>query len=170
MKSVGGVAVAADITLPASGVEEELAGYLWFTAGGENYAVTIGRVKEVIRPRRVTPVPGAPAAIMGILSQRGAIIPILDLSERLGFPTSSTATSRRIIVVRKGEGGCGLLVNRVGRVVMEPASNLEPVPGELPATERKFISGAIRYKGALLLLLDLDRLLDPGTGLSPEAG
>jgi purine-binding chemotaxis protein CheW len=145
---------------PESGPGEELAGFLWFTVGGENYALDIRRVREVIRPRRVTPVPGAPTVVMGILSHRGAIVAILDLWLRLGVPGSSAAASRRIIVVRKGDGCCGLLVDGVGRVVKLPLSALEPVSVECPALDQEMFSGMIRYKGALLKLLDLDKMLD----------
>ncbi len=151
---------AAD--LPESGGKEKLTGFLWFTVGGENYAVENQRVKEVILPRRVTPVPRAPEAMTGILSHRGAIIGVMDLSARLGLEETLASALQRIIVVRMGEGLCGLLVNRVGRVIMRPITAVEPLPKELQGTEYEFVFGIIRYKGAQLLLLDLDKILDLG--------
>ena len=122
----------------------------------------IHRVKEVLRPRRVTPVPRCPGVIRGIISHRGAIMAILDLAGRLGLESVSTPALQRIIAIRMGEGSCGLLVNRVGRVVMRPRSAVEPPPRELPPGQHPFVSGTIRYKGAQLLLLDLDKILDIG--------
>ncbi len=142
--------------------KEELRGFLWFTVGGESYAVEIHRVKEVLRPRRVTTVPRSPEVIRGIISHRGAILAILDLAGRLGVESVSTSALQRIIAVRMGEGCCGLLVNRVGRVVMRPRSAVEPPPRDLPPGQYPFVSGTIRYKGAQLLLLDLDKILDIG--------
>ncbi len=148
--------------LPESCLEELPTGFLWFTVGGENYAVPIQHVKEVIRPRRITPVPRSPAALTGIISHRGALIAILDLAGRLGIVSTTAFAVQRIIVVRKGEGYCGLLVNRVGRVVMRRPSEVEPVPRDLPVALHEFVSGAIRYKGARLFLLELDKILDIG--------
>jgi purine-binding chemotaxis protein CheW len=148
--------------VPESGMHEELTGFLGFTVGGETHAIELDRVREIIRPRRVTPVPQAPVSITGILSHRGAIITVLDLSGRLGIDHGSTSGSKRIIVVRKGGGLCGLLVDGVGRVVMLSASSVEPVPAGLTAENREFVSGVARYRGAMLILLNLDKVLDIG--------
>lgn len=147
---------------PESAAEEELAGFLMFMVGGENYAVEIDRVRETIRPRRVTPVPRAPESIMGIISHRGAIISVLDLSKRLGLDHSSSVVAGRIIVVRKGGGFCGLLVDAVGKVVMLPLSTVEPVPAGPPTENREFISGIARHRGLMLILLNLDKVLEIG--------
>jgi purine-binding chemotaxis protein CheW len=156
------VRTAGTAEFPESCLEELPNGFLWFTVGGENYAVHIKHIKEVIRTRRVTPVPRSPAALTGIISHRGALIPILDLAGRFGVENSVGFAAQRIIVVRKGEGYCGLLVNRVGRVVMRRLSEIGAAPRELPVALHAFVSGAIRYKGALLFLLELDKILDIG--------
>ena len=148
--------------VPESAREEELAGFLSFTVVGETYAVEIGRVRETIRPRRVTPVPRAPESISGIISHRGAIISVLDLSKRLGLDHNSSAGAGRIVVVRKGGGFCGLLVDGVGRVVMLPSSAVEPAPAGQAAENREFVSGIARHRGVMLILLNLDKVLDIG--------
>ena len=147
---------------PEFAVEKELAGFLVFMIGGEKYAVEIDRVRETLRPRRVTPVPRAPESITGIISHRGAIISVLDLTGRLGLDQSSSDGAGRIIVVRKGGGFCGLLVDGVGKVVMLPPSTIEPIPAGPAAANREFVSGIVRHRGAMLILLNLDKVLDIG--------
>lgn len=147
---------------PELAAEEELAGFLVFMVGGENYAVEIDRVRETLRPRRVTPVPRAPESITGIISHRGAIISVLDLTGRLCLDMSSPAGAGRIIVVRKGSGFCGLLVDRVDRVVMLQPSAIEPLPAGSVGENREFVSGIVRHRGAMLILLNLDKVLDIG--------
>jgi purine-binding chemotaxis protein CheW len=148
--------------VPVSVPDEEPSGFLLFTIGGETYAIEIERVRETIRPRRVTPVPRAPESITGIISHRGAIISILDLSKRVGHEQSTATNAGRIIVVRNGRGLCGLLVVGVGRVVMVPPSAVEPAPAMPVAENREFVSGIVRHRGAMLILLNLDKVLDIG--------
>jgi purine-binding chemotaxis protein CheW len=148
--------------VPESVPKEEPAGFLSFTIGGETYAIEIERVRETIRPRRVTPVPRAPESITGIISHRGTIISVLDLSKRVGLEQRAATSTGRIIVVRNGGGLCGLLVDGVGRVVMVPPSAVEPAPAMPVAENREFVSGIVRHRGAMLILLDLDKVLDIG--------
>jgi purine-binding chemotaxis protein CheW len=148
--------------VPESVPEEEPSGFLSFTIGGETYAIEIDRVRETIRPRRVTPVPRAPESITGIISHRGAIISVLDLSKRVGLEQRAATSTGRIIVVRNGGGLCGLLVDGVGRVVMVPPSAVEPAPVMPVAENREFVSGIVRHRGDMLILLNLDKVLEIG--------
>src|SRR5574341_1111267 len=60
--------------------------YLCFRVAAEEYAISLMDIKEIIKPRQVTEVPHAPGFIKGIISLRGAIIPIVDMRLRMGFP------------------------------------------------------------------------------------
>ena len=140
--------------------EESVSAFLRFNVGTETYVVAIDQVKEIIRPRRITPVPRAPVFIKGILSHRGAIIPVLDLTTRLGFGVGHHAGTARIVVVRKGSGLCGILVDGIGRVIMLPTSAVEPAPVAPSGGNSEFVSGIARQRGQLMVLLNLDKVLD----------
>ena len=146
----------------ATDVEEEQTGLISFDVCGESHALQIDRVKEIIRPRRVTVVPRMPDFITGILSHRGAIIPVLDLAQRLGHEKRVCSGSERIIVIRSEGGLCGLQVDRMGRFVRQPLSAFEPVPVSQDDARREFVSGITRYRGSMLILLDIDKVLDIG--------
>ena len=57
--------------------------YLSFILSGEEYAIDIMMIKEIIKPVETTHVPRAPEIIMGIISLRGTILPIFNLRKRL---------------------------------------------------------------------------------------
>ena len=50
-----------------------------FTLGGRRFGLPASRVEEVIEGAAVTPVPGAPAALRGLLNHRGRIVACTDL-------------------------------------------------------------------------------------------
>lgn len=79
--------------------EEEL---LIFRAGGERYAFRVADVSEVLRECRVTPVPGAPRVVAGVIQVRGEIRPVYDLRRKLGLPEMEGETGA--VILMRGNG------------------------------------------------------------------
>ncbi len=150
-------------TLPLQ-EEEAAAGeytqFLCFSIAGEEYAVNILDIKEIVKPREVTEVPRAPRFVSGILSLRGLIIPVFDMHLRLGLPKGEPTGRERIVVVKKGEEFCGLAVDKVVKVVKIAHKSLEQAPTVLDSIDREFVSGLGRYEGRIFILLDLANVLD----------
>jgi len=139
--------------------EEEQLQLLTFQLGGEEYALNIMDIKEIIRPRETTEVPRTPDYIMGIFSLRGAIIPVFDVSLRLGLPKSERGPQNRIVVVKSQEHLFGLHVDSVIQVLDIPLSRIEPPPEILGGVEGEFLRGIGRIEDRLIILLNLDRIL-----------
>jgi purine-binding chemotaxis protein CheW len=141
----------------AAGNEIEV---LTFTLAGEQYAVNIERILEIVRPRAVTRVPNAGANVVGILSLRGLIVTIVDVRARLRHPPAPAASAdARIIVVEQGGETLGFQVDRVLRVVKLDAAAVEAQPVVHSSEQTESIRGVFQHSGALTILLDLDKLL-----------
>jgi purine-binding chemotaxis protein CheW len=134
--------------------------YLCFRVASEDYAVNLMDIKEIIKPREITEVPHAPAFVKGIISLRGIIIPILDMRLRLGFPPAQASSRERFIIVKKGEGFCGLLVDEVYQVINLDQQPIERPPAVLEGTDREFVSGIGRRDESIYILMDLEKVLD----------
>ena len=133
---------------------------LCFRVADEMYGVDIMELKEIIKPRETTEVPHAPPYIAGVISLRGIIIPVFVLRERLGLLPLESGGKERIIVVKKGEGLCGILVDEVIQVVRIAASSVEHPPAVLDGIDREFVSGIGRHEGKIIILLTMDKVLD----------
>ena len=153
-----------DQVLSVSALEEASATmmkeFLCFKVANETYAVSILEIKEIIKPRTVTEVPRVPDFVSGVLSLRGIIIPVFQMRHRLGLPRVGASGKERIIVVKQGEGFCGLLVDEVIQVVKISAEGIEPPPTVLDGIDRDFVSGIGRHEGQMLILLNLGKILD----------
>jgi purine-binding chemotaxis protein CheW len=147
---------------PAVNLEEAASQeLLCFRVASEEYALNIMDIKEIIKPREVTEVPRVPPFVSGVLSLRGIIIPIFDMSARLGLTKGSCSGKERIIVVKNGEEGfSGILVDEVVQVVRIEDRFLEPPPTVLEGIDRDFVSGIGRYHGRMLILLNMEKILD----------
>ena len=129
-----------------------------FSVGGEEYAIDIMRIKEIIQPQKITTVPKVPAFIEGVIELRGAILPVIDLRKRFDLPaTPATRASKYIIVGLEGRI-VGLVVDAVGEVLRIPAAEVSPPPA-LQGDAGQYFSGVCRHDGRIVFILELDRIL-----------
>jgi purine-binding chemotaxis protein CheW len=131
-----------------------------FRIGGEDYAVDIMRVREIIHPLPITPVPRAPAFVEGVVRLRGEVIPVVDVRKRLGVEACPPTRRTRFLVVNVAGRRLGLVVDEVCEVLRLPRSELRAAPALGPPGAPRFFLGAC---GAprLRLLLNVKALLDP---------
>ena len=134
----------------------ELGDALVVVAHGARFALPMHRVAEVRAYARETPVPGAPAAIRGIVEREGAPVHLLDLSRRL-FGSPAEAGERACIVFLHhvaGHGAVAMMVDDVERIVERPTAAAEQ-PSAFAC-----VAGAIDDAEGALPLLDVDGLFE----------
>jgi len=135
--------------------EKDLVEFLSFRLGTEVYAVPLIRIQQIIKPRPVTLVPGAPEYIIGIISLRGTVIPIFDLRKRLGLPITEPTRSSRIIIIKlEDETVSGVLVDQVMEVARVPQASIEATPAVFSGIEGEFIDGIARHKNQMMIVLN----------------
>ncbi len=133
---------------------------LTFVLAGEQYALDIEHIVEIVTPREVTRVPNAEEGIVGIISLRGTIVTVVDARSRLRHPRGNgDHPDRRIIVVEKSGETLGFEVDRVLRVVKTDPGAIEPHPVVHASEQHEAIRGVFRHADALTILLDFDKLL-----------
>ena len=162
-KEQAGKRRAAEAAKTEEQITQEHLELLTFVIAGENYAVDIERIVEIVTPRPVTRIPNAASSIVGIVSLRGTIVTLVDVRRKLrhhaaGEPTPDT----RIVVIDFRNETIGFIVDRVLRVVKAAATEIEAHPVVHAAELDDSIRGVFRAGGALTILLDLDKLLDSG--------
>ncbi len=129
---------------------------LVFSIGEKDYGVDITQVREVIRKKKVTPVPETAAFVEGVFSSRGRVIPLINLRKKLGM-TSEEVSSGRVIITTIRDHWTGILVDQVKAIItLEPGAVTRP--DEMLQGAGYFV-GVARWKGQLVLLIDLPGFL-----------
>ncbi|MBI5548152.1 MAG: chemotaxis protein CheW [Deltaproteobacteria bacterium] len=131
-----------------------------FVVGGEEYAVDIMRIKEIIPPSRITPVPHAPEFIEGVINLRGAIIPVIDLRRRLSMPLQAPTKKSKYVICTVGGRRVGLVVDAVTEVLRIPRSAIRRAPAMLTRSGPRFFLGVCGPPERLKLLLNVKALLE----------
>ena len=136
--------------------------WLTFFLGGEEYALEIQQVREILKAPAITDVPRAPAHVLGVIMVRGEVITVFDPRRRLGLPAAVHGRQARVIVCDAGDGPRGLLVDAVSQVVRLPGSAVELRPRGVGAVSGEDIAAIGRDRDRFVILLDLASLLHDG--------
>jgi purine-binding chemotaxis protein CheW len=144
-------------------IKQEDAQYLTFLLGNEMFAIDILGIKEIIEYGSLTSVPMMPEFIRGVINLRGSVVPVLDLSARIGR-SSSAVTRRTCIVIIETDNEdekqvMGVVVDSVSEVLEIPATEIEPPPSFGAKIRGDFISGMGKVKDRFVIILDADKVL-----------
>lgn len=112
-----------------------------FFLAGEMFAVNAADVQEVMLHQELTPVPGSPAHIVGLLNLRGHIMPAVDLRRRLHFAERPQGDDPSILVLKTQDGLLSVVVDSIGDVLELAQEKWEPSPETLAQKHRRFVFG-----------------------------
>lgn len=137
--------------------------YLGLFIGGEEYAIGILRVKEILQFEALTRVPGTPPSIRGVINVRGSVVPVVDLAVKFGLPeTAVTARTCVVIVEVEVEGErtvMGVMADSVSQVFDLVADDIQAPPAFGTRVHVEYLLGMGRAGKRFSLILDIDRLL-----------
>jgi purine-binding chemotaxis protein CheW len=132
---------------------------LEFRLGSECYAVETRHVHEVHPLRELTPLPGTPDFVRGIVNLRGRIVPVYDLKKLFDLPEQGLTDLHRIVVVRNHELELGLLADVVTGVRRLKRAALQPTLPTLSGIGAEYLMGVSEER---VVVLALERILaDP---------
>ncbi|QOY34493.1 chemotaxis protein CheW [Anaerobacillus isosaccharinicus] len=132
-----------------------------FQLKDEEYGVEVHQVKSIERMQHITRVPRTTDFVKGVINLRGVVTPIIELRNRFGIEQIETTDSTRIIIVAVGNMEVGLIVDAANDVVDIPTDLVEPPPQVVGGIEADYLRGVAKMEKRLLILLNLDKVLNP---------
>ncbi len=137
--------------------------YLTFLMGGEEFAISILKVKEIIEYETITTVPNTPAWICGVLNLRGSVVPVLDLGQKLGRTPCAISKLTCIVITEISVDGeaitMGIMADAVSQVVELSADDIEATPNFGTNLKTEYLQGLGRSGKKFCLILNIDRAL-----------
>lgn len=131
-----------------------------FRLHDQEFCVRTITIREIRGWAPATPIPQAPAEVLGVMNLRGTVIPVINLALKLGM-RNTEPTERSAIVVTEVHGMVmGLLVDQVSDILMVPASLLQPVPDITSSGATAFSEGIIAQPSGMICFLNLERMFN----------
>ncbi|MBD9373887.1 chemotaxis protein CheW [Rhizobium sp. ARZ01] len=129
-----------------------------FRIGEQEFCVNIMAVREIRGWTPATPMPHAPHHVLGVLNLRGAVLPIVDLSLRLGMKAAEPTVRHVIIVAQVGAKIVGLLVDAVSDILTVTDENVQPTPDIASELEKNYARGILAIEGRMICMIELESL------------
>lgn len=139
-----------------------------FCVGDQDFCIDIMMVREIRGWAPATILPHSPDYVLGVINLRGSVVPIVDLSKRLGL-TPSVPDDRHVIVIAVVDAQTvGFLVTAVSDIIGIDTSEVQPTPDVISEQAKAFIEGVIVEGERLLRVIDIKTVL-PRTLETAEA-
>ncbi|WP_294877848.1 chemotaxis protein CheW [Sulfurimonas sp. RIFOXYB12_FULL_35_9] len=137
--------------------------YLTFYVQDEQLGIGILAIKEIIEFAVITKVPQMSRFVLGITNVRGNVIPVIDLSDRLGLGVSDVMRRTCIVIVEVKEDGevfeIGLLIDAVNQVYDIYPTDTEDTPNFGSRIRKDFIKFMGKVENQFIAIISIERLL-----------
>lgn len=157
-------AVPADLFAPPPPMnrraEERRTRWLLMRCAGQDYAVELLKVQEVVLPTTLLPLRGAAPAMLGVMNLRGQVVPVIDLSTYLHRPAQEDDAATRFVVLEEHGEPLGLRVSAVAEVVDISIRQVETSEHiQTGRTATGLFHGVARIGKSTVILLDASILM-----------
>ncbi|WBU58169.1 chemotaxis protein CheW [Paracoccus sediminicola] len=136
---------------------------LSFRIGEQEYCVDIMSVREIRGWTKATPLPYSPPHVKGVINLRGTVLPVVDLSARLGMDAIEPVERNVIVVVSIGDEMAGLLVDAVSDILTAPREDMQSPPDIGADPSSRCVESLLLVEGKLIRVLDLSVVLPRDT-------
>lgn len=153
--------VPVNASLPQPEAQHITSRWVSFELAGQQYAVAILKVFEVLATADIEPVPTAPSGVLGVINLRGSIVTVMDLRIWLGF--EARGQNHCIIIINHENHPVGFCVDRIIEVLNLTKDEIKSVPG-VTAEHSPCVSGLVNRNGEILTLLELSELIGKEVG------
>ncbi len=144
--------------------------YLTFQVGGEEYAVPVAYVTEIVRLQKTFAVPDVPGYIRGVINLRGKVIPLLDVRNRFGLEEAAYTDRTVVVVLEVAEAATGLIVDCVSEVADIAPEQIERRDGLRSLGKQSMVLGMGKRERGVSFILDVATLLNIEGGAGAASG
>lgn len=144
--------------LNASAFGGETLEIIAFRLHDQEFCVRTTTIREIRGWAPSTPIPHAPQEIIGVMSLRGSVIPIIDLAYKLGMKSTVANERSAIVVAEVHTMVIGMLVDRVSDILTIAANQVQPVPEVTASFDKTFCDGIIANENGMICFLNLSKM------------
>jgi purine-binding chemotaxis protein CheW len=112
-----------------SAAAQQLVSLLSFNLGNQEYALPLDRVREIIPlPEQLSEVPRSETAVLGVVTVRDRLLPLVSLRALLGLPVHSRDEPGKVVVLSIGTRTIGVVADRTREILRVDPQFIDPAP------------------------------------------
>lgn len=134
----------------------ELIEIVEFLLASETYGIESSYMQEVYPLRELSPLPGTPPFVLGIINVRGRVISILDIKKFFDLPEKGLTDLNKVLILHGPTMEFGILADALVGVRMVPTSELQSSLPTLTGIREEYLKGVTKER---LVILDAEKLL-----------
>lgn len=136
-----------------------------FSVGQNKFGINVIKVKEIIKPVKVTKVPHSHPNVDGITEIRGEILPVVNVANALGYGPSDDPDSEKFIVTEFNKTKIVFHVHSVTKIHRISWEKIEKPSGMYQGLDSQ-ITGVVKIQDEMVLLLDFEKIV---VDINPES-
>jgi len=136
-----------------------------FSLGDKLFAVDIMRIREILVPQELSPLPCSSDILEGVINLRGSVIPVMNMRKRLGMPAADNAPAGKLLIVTLIGQLLALVVDDVMEVVSVPVDDMKPPIQMTTGVGMEFLLGVCLSNNRIFMMLDIDSLLSANNNM-----
>lgn len=129
-----------------------------YTVGVNLFSINVLKVKEIITPLPVTPVPESHSSVEGVVQVRGEIMPVISLAKALNLTSDRPLENTKFIICELNQMKVVFRVDEVHRIQRVSWAQIEE-PSSLSMGLEETTSGVIKMDEKIILLLDYEKIV-----------
>ncbi|HEY5522068.1 MAG TPA: chemotaxis protein CheW [Desulfuromonadaceae bacterium] len=136
-----------------------------FSLGDKLFAVDIMRIREILVPQKLSPLPCASDLLEGVINLRGSVIPVMNMRKRFGMPDVEDAPVGKLLIVSLIKQLLAIVVDDVMEVISVPVADIIPPNQMASGVGMEFLLGVCLSNNRVFMVLDIDSLLCTSSGV-----
>lgn len=130
-----------------------------FALGDKLFAVDIMRIREILIPQKLSPLPCESDLLEGVINLRGVVIPVMDMRKRFGMGCNESTQAGKLLIVSLINQLLALVVDDVMEVISVPVGDIKPAIQIPTGVGMEFLIGVCLSDDRVFMILDIDKLL-----------
>lgn len=141
--------------------------YLTYKIGDNYFASNVSNIQAITEYTQPTRLPGMPDYVLGVVNQRGIVLPVIDTRIRFAIENKEITSASCILVSEvnsaKEQLFFGALVDAVSEVIEIPPGEIKSPPAIGKTKQNNIITGIYNLNNDIIMIVDIEKLTDSDT-------
>ena len=131
--------------------------FVIFTINEQKFALPATAVSRIVRIVEITPIPNAPANIVGVINVQGEAVPVFNMRKLFGFPDRELKLTDQLIIARISGHTISFITDMVTGITNRLDKKIITDDKVFPGLE-KIIEGLVFFEDGMILIYNLEKL------------